>query len=97
MTCKLDWLLIYDISSPRRLRRVARTAEDFGFRVQRSVFECHLDNASARRLWCRLLQEIDEATDLVTLLPLCSSCRKGVIERGHTLQHDAPRQAVFGI
>ena len=33
------WLLIYDISDPKRLRKVAKIANAFGNRVQRSVFE----------------------------------------------------------
>jgi CRISPR-associated protein Cas2 len=38
------YIVSYDIASPRRLRRVAKTCEAFGTRIQYSVFECPLDN-----------------------------------------------------
>ena len=38
------YLVSYDISNPKRLRRVARTLEGFGVRLQYSVFECPLDD-----------------------------------------------------
>ena len=36
------FLVAYDISSPKRLRKVAKLMELYGTRVQRSVFECQL-------------------------------------------------------
>ena len=36
-------LLAYDITDHKRLARVARVCEDYGVRVQYSVFECRLD------------------------------------------------------
>ena len=41
-------LVSYDVntetpSGKRRLRRVAKTCEDWGMRVQNSVFECYVD------------------------------------------------------
>ena len=41
-------LVSYDVSTVnasgrRRLKRVAKTCEDWGIRVQNSVFECYLD------------------------------------------------------
>ena len=34
------YLVAYDICDPKRLRKVAHTCEDFGFRRQYSVFLC---------------------------------------------------------
>lgn len=56
-------LIGYDICEPRRLQRVARVCEDFGIRVQYSIFECHLDEQKFERFWGRLLKEIDPAED----------------------------------
>jgi len=52
-----------DICEPRRLQRVARVCEDFGIRVQYSIFECHLDEQKFERFWGRLLEEIEPAED----------------------------------
>jgi CRISPR-associated protein Cas2 len=61
-------LVTYDIEtlSPagrRRLRRVARACQDWGQRVQQSVFECELDPAQWTVLKARLTGEIDAGRD----------------------------------
>lgn len=58
-------LVAYDISDDKRLRAVARVCEDFGVRVQYSVFECHLDEDEFTDFWLKLLEEIDEKEDRV--------------------------------
>ena len=37
-----SYLVAYDISDPKRLRKVATVCEDFGYRKQYSVFLCRL-------------------------------------------------------
>jgi CRISPR-associated protein Cas2 len=56
-------LVGYDISEPKRLSRVARVCEDFGVRVQYSIFECHLDEKRFEHFWERLLAEINPEED----------------------------------
>ncbi|MCZ7641240.1 MAG: CRISPR-associated endonuclease Cas2 [Verrucomicrobia bacterium] len=56
-------LVAYDICDPRRLVRVARVCEDYGVRVQYSVFECHLDEDEFTDFWLKLLEQINEAED----------------------------------
>ncbi len=56
-------LVAYDITDARRLRRVAEVCENFGVRVQYSIFECHLDEAGFDALWLALRKEINEAED----------------------------------
>jgi CRISPR-associated protein Cas2 len=56
-------LIAYDIADPRRLRRVAETCLDFGVRMQKSLFECWLDDDRFAQLWTRLEAEIDLSTD----------------------------------
>ena len=41
-----DYLAIYDIADGKRLHRVAAILEDYGFRVQKSVFELRLSDAA---------------------------------------------------
>jgi CRISPR-associated protein Cas2 len=60
---KMLTLIAYDVAEARRLRRVAEVCEDFGIRVQYSVFECHLDEPGFNSLWLVLLGEIDETED----------------------------------
>ena len=44
---RMRYLVSYDISDPKRLRKVARSLEGFGVRLQYSVFECPLDDDAA--------------------------------------------------
>jgi CRISPR-associated protein Cas2 len=48
-----------DAEGEKRLRRVARACEDYGVRVQKSVFECTVGEADWVRLRARLLAEVD--------------------------------------
>lgn len=52
-----------DKAGRRRLRRVAKQCEDFGQRVQNSVFECNVDPTQWKQLQLGLLSEINHDTD----------------------------------
>ena len=61
-------LVTYDVSTVekpgvRRLRRVAQACEDYGTRVQKSVFECQVGQKEWARLRDRLLTEIKRDED----------------------------------
>ena len=57
-------LVSYDVSTVtqagrRRLRRIAKACEDWGIRVQNSVFECNVDSAQ----WVKLKAELEDIFD----------------------------------
>lgn len=61
-------LITYDVNTEtpagqKRLRKVAKACQDYGQRVQNSVFECLLDPARCRCLQAKLLSLINEETD----------------------------------
>lgn len=61
-------LVSYDVSTVnaagrRRLRRIAKVCEDWGIRVQNSVFECHVDWAQWTTLKSQLLSICEPTTD----------------------------------
>lgn len=61
-------LVTYDVAvqtegGAKRLRRIARACQDWGQRVQYSVFEIELDPAQWTRLKARLEEIIDPAHD----------------------------------
>ena len=63
-------LIAYDVRTAdpagvRRLRRVARACQDYGQRVQKSVFECSVGPTEWVVLRTRLLAEMDPAADSV--------------------------------
>jgi CRISPR-associated protein Cas2 len=69
-----SWLVCYDISDPKRLRRVARACEDFGGRRQLSVFLMRLSPTAFQKLRTRLHELIDPHRDQVLIWPLCGKC-----------------------
>ncbi|MGM0583765.1 MAG: CRISPR-associated endonuclease Cas2 [Pseudomonadota bacterium] len=76
-------LVTYDVRTDtaegrRRLRRVARACEDYGQRVQFSVFECDLDPALWTGLRARLIDEIDPAQDSLRFYMLGREWRRRV-------------------
>lgn len=68
-------LITYDVSteSPagrKRLRRVAQACKDFGQRVQKSVFECAVNEMQYEMLLQRLLMIIKEEEDSLRIYRL---------------------------
>lgn len=64
----------YDICHPRRLRRVAKVLEDYGRRVQKSVFEVEVGPVDFRELRRRVEKELEPREDGVKYYPLCGRC-----------------------
>jgi CRISPR-associated protein Cas2 len=77
-----SYIVAYDISDPKRLRKVARTCEDFGYRKQLSVFLCRLSATDFVRLRNRLYDIIDLHADQVLFIPLCAKCLQGIESLG---------------
>lgn len=69
-----SYIVSYDISDPKRLRKVAKICEDFGYRKQKSVFLCRLSATDIVRLRSRLYDIIDLSEDQVLFIPLCGKC-----------------------
>jgi CRISPR-associated protein Cas2 len=61
----------FDIRDPKRLRRVSDALENFGIRVQRSLFECRLDENQLQELQDRIETLMDLKEDQVRYYPLC--------------------------
>lgn len=90
-------LVTYDVSTEtregrRRLRRVAKVCLNYGQRVQKSVFECRVDQAQMEALEQELLDEINEAEDNLRLYRLHEPLNKNVKEYGkfQATDFDAP-------
>lgn len=61
-------LITYDVntetaSGRKRLRKIAKVCQDYGQRVQNSVFECMLDAAQCKLVQAKLCSLIDQKTD----------------------------------
>ncbi|MEM7600703.1 MAG: CRISPR-associated endonuclease Cas2 [Verrucomicrobiota bacterium] len=76
------WLVTYDISDPKRLRRVFKTCKGRGTHLQYSVFECDLDWQEKAEFESALTGIIDHSEDQILFVDL------GPAEgRGHRVIH----------
>ena len=67
---RTTYLVCYDICDPKRLRRVAEVCEDFGVRLQYSVFECDLNAAERVKLEGKLADVLHHDEDQVLFIDL---------------------------
>ncbi len=86
-------LVTYDVTTRdpagrRRLRRVARLCQDFGQRVQYSVFECEVDPAQWTALRSRLMDEIDQGADSLRFYRLGANWHSRVEHVGNKKPYD---------
>jgi CRISPR-associated protein Cas2 len=88
-------LVSYDVSledsgGARRLRRIAKACQDYGQRVQYSVFECIVEPAQWVTLKDRLLKEMDTDKDSLRFYFLGKNWRNRVehqgVQRGFDLE-----------
>ena len=75
-------VVAYDITDPKRLARVAKVCEDYGVRVQYSVFECRLDEDEFTDFWLKLLEEIDDDEDRMVAYKIDARCAKETLTAG---------------
>lgn len=85
-------LVSYDVATDelkgqRRLRRVAKACQDYGQRVQYSVFECIVDPAQWTKLKERLISEIDPEKDSLRFYYLGSNWQ-------HRVEHIGAKAAL---
>jgi CRISPR-associated protein Cas2 len=71
-------LVAYDIANASRLRKVAKTCELYGIRIEKSVFECDLKQETFETLWLELMDIIDEEEDCIIAYKICKSCIQDV-------------------
>ena len=86
-------LITYDVSTKtdegaKRLRQVAKTCENYGQRVQNSVFECLIDNAQWVFLKGQLEATIDPKTDSLRYYYLGKNWKRRVDHVGAKQSYD---------
>jgi len=74
----MHYTVAYDITDDKRRNRVAKILQDFGIRIQYSVFECNTDRRALLRLQNRLEKAIDLGKDTIIFYHLCATCEKQI-------------------
>lgn len=75
-------LVAYDVRDPKRLRKVALACQDYGIRVEYSVFECDLSEELFKMLWNRLQDCIDPGQDRILAYRICGACVGAISSMG---------------
>jgi CRISPR-associated protein Cas2 len=70
------YVVSYDIPDDATRTKVFKLLEDFGKRVQFSVFECILDDKRLKEMTERIKKLIDVQKDSVRIYALCAACTK---------------------
>jgi len=70
------YIVSYDIPDDPRRTKIAKILEDFGDRVQYSVFECLLDQDLLEKMVDRLEKVVKLDEDSVRVYALCGNCEK---------------------
>jgi CRISPR-associated protein Cas2 len=79
----------------RRLRRIARTCQDYGQRVQFSVFECEVTPGDWVKLRAKLLEEMDQARDSVRFYFLGADGKRRIEHAGNRKPVDLEGALIF--
>lgn len=83
-------VISYDISDDRRRTKVANTLEDYGTRVQYSVFEVNLKPGQFRQLREELKKLADPEADNLRFYHLCATCFQRIEVVGQGDVEDEP-------
>lgn len=81
-------LVAYDVNTKKkegqsRLRKVAKTCERYGMRVQNSVFECNVDPQQRYELETKLKDIIKETEDSILFYDLGNNYTRRIEIHGH--------------
>jgi len=88
-------LVGYDITDHKRLTKIARCCENYGVRIQYSVFECRLEAQAFDQFWNELLELIDPETDRLVAYKICLACAREVHSAGLQIHHEKVVAYIF--
>ncbi len=93
-------IVTYDVrteerAGQRRLRKVAKICESYGQRVQKSVFECLVDEKTFEVLERRLLEAIDMSEDSLRIYWVAKPFESNVRQYGQGRSIDFSGPLVF--
>ena len=93
----MNIVITYDVNTEtkpgkKRLRKVAQECKKHGQRVQKSVFECRVDDIRFEKLKSSLIDIIDKKTDSLRIYKLNSDRKKCIEVHGvdKFVDFDAP-------
>ena len=83
MEAKFWYVVCYDITEPKRWRKVYKLLNGYGRRLQYSIFRCRLTVRAMEKLRWEL-EKLLTAEDRLLILTICESCER------RTASHNRP-------
>lgn len=68
------YLIAYDIRDPKRLQKLAKIVQDYGLRMQKSIFEAEMTTSELKDMKTRMKNVINPAEDGIKIFRLCQMC-----------------------
>lgn len=93
-------LITYDVSTSteggqKRLRKVAKICENYGQRVQNSVFECLVSPAQKIQIQAQLLDAIDQENDSLRIYHLGNNYASKIEKLGKQKDYDIEGELII--
>ena len=76
------YVIAYDICHPKRLTKVSKILENYGQRIQKSVFEVEVSSSTYKEMKQRIESVISPDEDGVKYYPICPKCRRYIQQMG---------------
>lgn len=87
-------VVAYDISDNKRRKKVSDLLEEYGVRVNYSVFECFIKPGQLKVLKERAAGLINKKHDSMLYYPLCSACIEKLDRQGNLSKLFVPAHIV---
>lgn len=78
-------VVTYDISDEKRLDKISKIMNNYGFRVQKSVFECYLTKEQLKNLKNKINSVINLEEDKVRFYLVCKNDINHLIHIGKSV------------
>ena len=77
------YVISYDIEKDKTRNKIAKTLENYGQRVQYSVFECHIKSKQLDELYSKLAKLMtDEEEGNIRIYTICANCEAKIATIG---------------
>jgi len=74
----MNYLFCYDIANTYKRNQISTMLEQFGLRIQKSVFQCDVSAEKAEELKKALINLIEKKEDSLLFCPICDACLEKV-------------------
>ncbi len=77
------YMFCYDIANPKRLKKVAKSLERVGIRIQKSFFQCEMEKKEMEQVKRIILKELKLMEDSFFIYRICEKCARQALKDGN--------------